>query len=308
MRKKHCFAANGAIEGVALKLEGCWALVVVQDEDEKLDMHKVGSERRTKKVWEQSYAIGLRSILGTNDMKEELMTKLSQALKPSKMLNSETVKDDKATSSVAWQVAKVLLMNAATIFVGVPGSTQAGFEKGMVPLGKAIWKKVTKEVRMVARQFADQAMKILGERIMKLLEPLELKEFRVLDVELRFVKVGDEDFTPVFSVLYKNTVDAKITFQVPGVLGIDGHIQRTMRYDISPVFSEIYHAVMDKKSAQLYKTCLGCFQQTSQVFCFHSVSPRNSKCQSDSSGCGSGYLPIGDTIDCARVDDNPEGG
>jgi hypothetical protein len=296
--KKNCLAAHLAVKGVKLKVEGCRARVMVED----------------KQTIEQSYAIGIQSILGVTDMKEELMQKFEgismkevlqkknrEAMTPSQKLDPQSVRDDKATSSVAWHMAKSVLMNAAKFLAGVPGAKT--FEESMVKIGNDL----KNELGRIAIQIADKAAQKLGELILSALEYIKLQEYRLLDVELRFVKTGDADFEPMFSVFYKRTLDASISFQVPGVMGIDGHIQTTQRYDLSPIFSEIYHAFMDDKSEQLYKQCLGCFLRAGFIFCFNKDSPGKSKCQAATSSCAPA-MPIYDTIDCDRVDDNPEGG
>eukprot|EP00928_Gymnodinium_smaydae_P035684 TRINITY_DN25070_c0_g1_i1.p1 TRINITY_DN25070_c0_g1~~TRINITY_DN25070_c0_g1_i1.p1 ORF type:complete len:1495 (+),score=176.94 TRINITY_DN25070_c0_g1_i1:79-4563(+) len=256
---------------------------------------------------EVSWSIGLKTIFAVDDVGEKLKVRLREAFSQNiKALTRDNVKDDNVMTSMPWNMAKEIMSDPASFFEG-----------DLSPLAHALTSKV-KEVAGQLGKFAnDMKSKYLKQLMKPVMDAISVvamsgKVYRMLDVQLTFVRVGTGPFRTKFSIVYKKILDASISVSVPGLLRIDPHIHLTQRYDMSEVFAVVYSALKVSDEHDAYKNCLECLDKARHVFCYDKAS-QDSSCPvgDDASSCPNStsaeetcdaVVAILDKSDCGEVD------
>jgi hypothetical protein len=284
---RHCIRGNlKPITQLELGASACWGQTTDKD----------GELQNTS-----SFHFRLRSIVHIQDMMEELKAKIGTALQPKEMMKSDDLAKDKMTKSVAWNVAKSMLMNPAGLLGGGLSSGLSGATSQLSSVVSDIVKKATD----FGKQAAHAVSEALKAALQKVMEVMSLKHYRIIDVQLNFEKVGDQPYEPSFGVYYRKVWDASISVSVPGAVGVSGHLQVAQQYDISEVFSVIYHAYKGEGTEELAGMCMGCLDSgLNKKFCANKQAQSQSTCVLESAECNK--LPIYDQTECSQLGDDED--
>eukprot|EP00928_Gymnodinium_smaydae_P035685 TRINITY_DN25070_c0_g2_i1.p1 TRINITY_DN25070_c0_g2~~TRINITY_DN25070_c0_g2_i1.p1 ORF type:complete len:762 (+),score=101.88 TRINITY_DN25070_c0_g2_i1:44-2287(+) len=277
-----------------MALRGCTRTVPSDDGED-------GYER------EVSWSIGFKTIFAVDDVVAKLKVRLREAFSQNiKALTRENIKADNVMNSMSWKFAREIMSDPAAFLEG-----------DLSPLQDALTSKVKEVAGQLGRFANEMKAKFLAKLIKPILDAISVlalsgKVYRMLDVQLQFVRVGTKPFRPEFSIVYKKVLDASISVSVPGVLRIDPHIHLTQRYDLSEVFAVVYSALKSSDTEDAYKKCLQCLDEARRVFCYDKAS-QDSSCPvgDDASSCPNStsaeetcdaVVAILDKSDCGEVD------
>eukprot|EP00928_Gymnodinium_smaydae_P002888 TRINITY_DN11057_c0_g1_i1.p1 TRINITY_DN11057_c0_g1~~TRINITY_DN11057_c0_g1_i1.p1 ORF type:complete len:1502 (+),score=188.41 TRINITY_DN11057_c0_g1_i1:358-4506(+) len=281
--------ASGAfapIKNFQVSLRGCSRTVATED----------GNEQET------SWSIGFSTIFAVDDIGNQLKTKLRDAFtKTMNSLTPDDVKRDKVTSSLPWNMAKSIMANPTALLSG----DLRPFADALKSEVEAVAGKLSRLVKEMSAGYLDQ----LGKALLDAMSVLALsgKIYRMLDIQIRFSRVGSEPYRTKFTIKYKQSMDASVSIALPGLVHVDSHVHLTQRYDMSEVFAIVFSALKSEGAKEAYKSCLRCLDKPRHVFCYNKASKKSSCPVGDASSCEDKDViaAIVDLTDCTMVD--PEG-
>eukprot|EP00930_Biecheleria_cincta_P054769 TRINITY_DN4117_c0_g1_i3.p1 TRINITY_DN4117_c0_g1~~TRINITY_DN4117_c0_g1_i3.p1 ORF type:complete len:1426 (-),score=248.93 TRINITY_DN4117_c0_g1_i3:235-4512(-) len=180
---------------------------------------------------ETSFAFRFKSILSVEDLGKKLQIKMGEIFTQGSKLGTSELAKDKVTSSPAWLLAKSLLKDPTAILSEALAASSEHLKEQVNSIGHKISK--------LSSKFVGAAVGIDSF--------LSLKDYHLLDVQLGLTKVGDAPYYPTFQVEFKKVTAAGLGVGMPGLLNMKITAHVSQAYDLSEVFSELYHLLVDKQ-------------------------------------------------------------
>jgi len=254
---------------------------------------------------EISWSIGLRSVLNIpeNENGRQKKHSLLSAFIPSGG-NSDDMKQDSATKSIAWKIATRLARNPG-VFLGM-GSGGAGLGAGIALIAEQLKSEVIDIDKRVRKAIGD-AVAAVEAAVRRALDIITFTAYRVMDINLVFTKRfrgngTSGEYRPSFTAEYKQIKAAKMSFGVPGTWSIRPSLAISRRYDLSEVFNLILNIMQTALTVTPFQKCVECLQQDEiKKLCYSAHSPDQSECKPYGEVCPSEKNEtISDVLDCNR--------
>lgn len=205
---------------------------------------------------EMAWVVSLESVLSVVDPIGTEPQHISEAFSqvPDTQAGAAAIREDRPMLSAAWAMARALLTSPGEIL-----NTAGMSEMGAIIRG----------VAANLQAHASRLMSEVGNRLWNALtEAVSVRNYRLLDIRVHLVKIGNESYTPTFHAVYKTANVGKADaafFGSPASLSAQVHL--TWAFDLSEILAIAYHAIQHTQSHKDFSACAQCLSSPGMVFC-----------------------------------------
>lgn len=249
----------------------------------------VDGQLREEKTWD----VELQSVLRVSDPLSSVGEPVSDLFSGQQPATdgSSIVRADRPMLAGAWAMASAMLASPGSFFGSVAGSVEDQVQRAY----RNIMDRSSELLREAGSTLWDEATPIITTR-----------NYRMLDVKVHIVRVGEDAYTPTFHATYKDATVGRLDvawFNSPLALSAQMHV--TWAYDLSEVMAIAYHAIQHQQAEQHFSNCAECLSRPGKVYCHDAVG--SSDCVDGVHLCvGNKTLAISTAFDCDSVGGDDE--